>query len=225
MLISTIVTVGVVTYFYNGGQLIISRQMFGMGGVIRLFPIGVLVAAVCVLFTRLDGFQPGIIYGFIASAAVVSTTEPNKEQSGKILFYPVLALLGLCLLSWFLISPFRDLATDHSSLWAALPETIAVGVFVGGLEGTFFQMIPIRYMDGHKVWSWNKLAWVLLAGSAAFMFWEILLHKQSSSASSVTHGTPAVAIVAMSICCILSLGFYAFFRLRGPEEALETEAA
>jgi hypothetical protein len=38
-------------------------------------------------------------------------------------------------------------------------------------------------------------------------------------------GTPAVAIVAMVLCFVLSVGFYAFFRLRGPEEALETVEA
>jgi hypothetical protein len=225
MFLSVIITVGIVTYFYNGGQIIVSKRLFSADGAIKLFPIGVLVAAVCVLLTRLDGFQPGIIYGFIASAALLGDTEPEKEHQGKMIFYPALALLGLCLLAWFLISPFRDLATDHNNWWAALPEAIAVGVFVGGLEGTFFQMIPIRYMDGHKVWSWNKLAWVLLAGSATFMFWDILLRDQSDSATTVTHGTPAVAIVAMSICCILSLGFYGFFRLRGPEEAEEAVQA
>ncbi len=136
----------------------------------------------------------------------------------------MLALLGLCLLSWFLISPLRDFANDHGGWWAALPETIAVGVFVGALEGTFFQMIPLRYLDGHKIWSWNKAAWVLVA-AAAFLFWDVLLRDQSSSMSTVSHGTPAAAIVAMVLCFVFSVGFYAFFRLRGPEEALETVEA
>ncbi len=135
MFLSVIITVGIVTYFYNGGQLIVSKRLFSADGAIKLFPIGVLVAAVCVLLTRLDGFQPGIIYGFIASAALLGDTEPEKEHQGKMIFYPALALLGLCLLAWFLISPFRDLATDHNNWWSALPEAIAVGVFVGGAGG------------------------------------------------------------------------------------------
>ncbi|MEO8456272.1 MAG: FGLLP motif-containing membrane protein [Chloroflexota bacterium] len=226
MALAVVITVGLITYWYNGGQIIVSRSMFSMGGAIKLFPIGVMIAAVCVVLSRLDGFQPGIIYGFIASAVIVGAKEPNEEQSGKIIFYPVLALLGLVALAWFLIDPFRTLATDHNNWWAALPEAIAVGVFVGGLEGTFFQMIPIRYLDGHKIWSWNKLAWVFVAGLTAFLFWDVLLHKQSSQMSSVTHGTPAAAIIAMVICFVISVGFYAFFRLRGPDElAGEAEAA
>jgi len=223
MMLAIVITVGVITYWYNGGQILVSKRMFSTAAAIKLFPMGAVIAAVCVLLTRLDGFQPGIIYGFIASAVLLGATETSEEQQGKTIFYPALALLGLCVVAWFLISPFRDLATDSDSWWAALPEAITVGVMVGALEGTMFQMIPLRWLDGHKLWAWNKLAWVLVAGVTAFMFWTILLHDQSSAMSSVTHGTPAVAIVAIVICFVLSVGFYAFFRLRGPE--LEAEAA
>lgn len=225
MIIAIVATVGIVTYWYNGGQIIVSQGLFRMDAAIKLFPIGVLIAGVCVLFSRLDGFQPGIIYGFIASAVVVGSIEPNREQNGKIIFFPALALLALCVVAWLLISPFRDLANDHSSLWAAVPESVAVGVFVGALESTFFQMIPIRYLDGHKIWSWNKAAWVVVAGTTAFLFWDVLLRDQSSSMSSITKATPIAAIIAMVACFLLSVCFYAFFRLRGPDIAPEAEAA
>lgn len=224
MIVAIVATVGIVTYWYNGGQILVSERLFRMDAVIKLFPIGVLIAGVCVLFSRLDGFQPGIIYGFIASAAVIGSMEPNREQNGKIIFFPALALLALCVVAWLLISPFRDLATDHSSLWAAVPESVAVGVFVGALESTFFQMIPIRYLDGHKVWSWNKAAWVVVAGITAFLFWDVLLRDQSSSMSSINKATPLAAIIAMVACFLLSLGFYAFFRLRGPDVEPGAEA-
>jgi hypothetical protein len=87
-------------------------------------------------------------------------------------------------------------------------------VFVGGLEGTFFQMIPIRYMDGHKIYSWNKLAWAVAAGATAFLVWEVLLNHEKSNMSAVSEGTPLVVVIAMAVCAALSIGFYAFFRFR-----------
>ena len=59
-------------------------------------------------------------------------------------------------------------------LWASIPEGIAVGIFIGGLEGLFFQMVPIKWMDGHHLWSWNKLVWLGVTGITAFLFWHIL---------------------------------------------------
>jgi hypothetical protein len=221
--LSIVLTVGIVTYFYNGGQILMT-QRFGMDAAVRMFPAGILIAIVCTVATRIDGFEPGIIYGFIATAALMGGLEPTREQSGKIIFFPVMALLGLCLIAWLLISPFRDLANDSDSWLAALPEGIAVGVFVGGLEGTFFQMIPIRYMDGHKIYTWNKAAWVLAAGATAFMVWQILLNKERSNLSAVSEGTPLAAIIAMAICAGLSLGLYAFFRFRNEVLMAEAEA-
>ncbi|HVP05512.1 MAG TPA: choice-of-anchor L domain-containing protein [Dehalococcoidia bacterium] len=223
LFISIVATVGIITYFYNGGQILVTKR-FGMNAAVRIFPAGVLVLAACIIFTRIDGFQPGIIYGFIATAIFLGGAEPDKRQNGQIIFYPVMALLGLCLVAWLLLSPARDLANDHSGWLSALPEGIAVGVFVGGLEGTFFQMIPIRYMDGHKIYSWNKAAWALAAGATAFMVWEILLNKERSNVSAISSGTPLVVIIAMAICAFLSFAFYGFFRFRNEVLGAEAEA-
>jgi hypothetical protein len=220
VLVSVIVSLLVLTYFYNGGQVLVSNN-FGAKTAIRLFPVGIAFALVSVALTRLDDFQPLVIYGFIASAVAVGGVARTREEDGQVIFYPVLGLLALCLLAWLPLDPFRTLATDHNSLLAAIPEAIAAGVLVGGLEGMFFQMVPIRYLDGHKLWSWNKAAWVLAAGVTAFMVWEILLNDNRTSTSAVSHGAPEVAMIAMIVCFLLSVGLYAFFRLRNSMVAAE----
>jgi hypothetical protein len=216
-------TLLVLTYFYNGAQIFVSNG-FGVQTAIRLFPVGIAFALVSVALTRLDDFQPLVIYGFVASAVVVGTGQRTREQDGQVIFYPVMALLGLCLLAWLLLSPFRDLAADNDGVLAALPEAIAAGVLVGGLEGMLFQMVPLRYLDGHKVWVWNKVAWAVAAGLTAFMVWEILLNKERSSLSAVQHGTPEVALIAMGVCFVLSVGLYVFFRVRNGLAPAEAEA-
>ena len=213
VLVSVLVSLVVLTYFYNGAQVLVSNN-FGVKTAIQLFPVGIAFALVSVALTRLDDFQPLVIYGFIASAVAIGAASRTREQDGQVIFYPVLGLLALCLVAWLLLDPFRTLARDHSSLLAAMPEAIAAGVLVGGLEGMFFQMVPIRYLDGHKVWSWNKAAWLLAAGATAFMVWEILLNHERSSMSAVSHGASEVAMIAMIVCFALSVGLYAFFRLR-----------
>ncbi len=213
VLVSVLVSLFLLTYVYNGSQIFVSNNL-GVKTALQLFPVGIAFAVVSVALTRLDDFQPLVIYGFIASAVVVGARERTTEEDGKVIFYPVLGLLALCLLAWLLLDPFRTLASDHNTLLAAIPEAIAAGMLVGGLEGTFFQMVPVRYLDGHKVWSWNKAAWVLAAGATSFMVWEILLNRERSSMSSVSHGAPEVAMIAMIACFALSVGVYVFFRVR-----------
>ena len=221
VLLSMLTALAILTYFYNGGQIFMAHRL-GVGMALQLFPVGILFALISIGLTRLDDFQPLVIYGFVASAAAVGGVEHTREQEGQVFFYPTLALLGLCLGAWLLLSPARSLATGHDGLVAALPEAVAAGVLVGGLEGLFFQMIPLRYMDGHKIWSWNKAAWLLVAGLSAFAAWQLLFNHERSSIEAIGHGTPEAAIAAMVVCFGLSFGLWAFFRLR--EGALPAEA-
>ena len=139
------------------------------------------------------------------------------------IFWPALSLMVLALVSWLLLDPLRDMSEDSDSWIAALPEGIAVGIFVGAVEGMFLQLIPMRYMDGYKIWSWNKLAWLALAGLAAFLFWHALLNSERSSWDALDEATPATAIGLMAICFGLTLAVWAYFRFK--PQPVESEIA
>jgi hypothetical protein len=221
MFLGIALTIGILTYWYDGGQVLMARR-FGAESAIRLFPIGIVVAMVAVTLNRVEGFQPGIIFGFIAAAIVIGPRKLNEEEEGQVIFWPAMSLMLLAFISWVLVSPFRDFAADNpDSLFAALPETVAVGIFVGAIEGVFFQLIPMRFMDGHKVWSWNKAAWVALAGLTGFLFWHILLNKERSSFGALGEAMPLTAIIAMSLVFGTTLLVWLFFRMKsaGAESA------
>ena len=60
-------------------------------------------------------------------------------------------MMAFAVVAWLLVGVFRDLTDDSDSWLAAVPEGIAVGVFVGAISGMFVQMIPMRFMDGYKL--------------------------------------------------------------------------
>jgi hypothetical protein len=212
---SLIFGVGTVTYTYSGSQALLCNRAHGVPSGVKLFPVGLAIAVLFVLVSRLEDFQPGIIYGFIASFAVFGAVALNRQQMGQLVLIPGIALLGICILAWFLVDPFRELAQDHQDSWlAAVPEGIAAAIFVGGLEGIFFNMIPLEFMDGKKLWDWNKAAWVALAGVAAFLFWHVLLNTESSYFSALQKTTPLTAVLLIGICMALTLAVWAFFKLR-----------
>jgi hypothetical protein len=211
-------TMLILTYWYDGSQILLGRR-WGITSMIRLFPVGIAIAVGCVALTLADEFQPGIIYGFIASAVVIGAVEPDRAQQGKIIFFPALALLALAVAAWLLVGPFRDLGEDSDSWLAVLPEAIAVGVFVAALETLFIQMIPISFMDGNKVWKWNKWAWLAIAGTTAFLFWHILVNQESDSMSVLSEGMPAIIIALMLTCFVLTAATWLFFRINDARKA------
>ena len=212
--LSLVLGIGAVTYVYGGSQAILTSLGFGVPAGVKLFPIGVGVAVISVLFSRLDGFQPGIIYGFIASYAVLAEVSLDRRQQGQTILFPGLVLLAVCVIAWALVVPFRDLAKDHSSWMTAVPEAVAAAIFVGGLEGLFFNMVPLRFMDGHKLWGWNKGAWLAMAGVTAFLFWHVLLNKERAYFSSLQETTVATAVVLVGACLAITIVAWLFFRIR-----------
>ena len=211
--ISFLAAFAVLTYVYDGGQLLMTNS-FGIPGSIKLFPAGIFIALFCIALTRLLGFQPGIIYGFIAAHTLVAGSVITRGQEGRQILFPALVLLTVCAAAFLLLAPSRELATDTDSLWASIPEGVAVGIFVGGLEGLFFQMVPIKFMDGHRLWAWSKLVWLGVTGIIAFLFWHILLNVESQSFDTLSKTTPAIALLLMGLCFGLTLAMYLFFRIK-----------
>lgn len=213
-----------ITYSWDGTQALACRY-FGVPAAVRIFPIGVLVAVVAVVLTRLTGFQPGIMYGFVAANAVIRPARLTDEQEGQKALFSSVALLSLCAVAWALIGPLRNFAEDEGGFWAALPEGIAVGIFVAGLEGLFFQMIPIEFLDGRKLWKWNKAAWGAISLISGFLFWEALINDDQQSISAVGQTKTVVALTVVLCCLAATISLWLFFKALGPEEEESAEPA
>ena len=127
--------------------------------------------------------------------------------------------LAICAAAFLLLGPARELATNNDSIWASIPEGVAVGIFVGGLEGMFFQMVPIKWMDGHRLWAWSKLVWIGITGITAFLFWHVLLNAECQSCDALSETTPASALLLMGICFGTTLAMYLFFRIENARSA------
>lgn len=212
------------TYIYEGGQVLLGNR-YGARSVVKVVPIGIAVALIGVMLTRIEGFQPGLVYGFIAADAFTAPANLTREQKGKRIFFPAIALIVACLLAWLMLGPLREFARDEGSWWAAVPEGIAVGLFVTGLQSLFFQMVPIKFMDGHELIRWNKAAWFGVAAVTGFLFWHVLLNQQRDSIDSLGQTNTIAALVLIGASLGLSLATYVFFRYYGDGDEAEAVPA
>ena len=90
---------------------------------------------------------------------------------------------------------------------------MAAGIFVGAVSSVFMQNIPMKFMDGYKLLKWSKIAWVIQAGLAAFLFWHVMINTNRSDFNAVSETAPAVAMIAM-VSCFATLALYLYFRYR-----------
>jgi hypothetical protein len=211
LFLSLLVSVGFMTYLTEGAEAFYARVFHAEHTAVRVFPLAIFVAAVCVVFSRLGGFAPGVLYGFVGTAVFLSPSRMNAQDTGKMIFFPMFLLLTMSLGAWVLVDAFRN---DNPTNWDIFFEGVLVGVFVGGLEGIALNMLPIAYMDGSKIIRWNFFVWLGMTGLAVFFLWHVLLNDQRAYFDALQETTPAVALILGGICLGVSVLTWGFFRFR-----------
>jgi hypothetical protein len=200
------------TYLFDGFQVLFSKRAFGIQGAIKAYPVAIVIAAVSVCLSRLVDLNPGVIFGFVAAAALAEGGLGRRER-GLTVFLSMLALLTASLIALALISPLRSWAEGQSGVWATLPETIAVAVFVGGAETVLLALIPLTFTEGEKVWAWNRPAWLFLALPATFLFFHVIVNRNGTFDSISDDGgaiTPLLAAIAFLVIATSMWGFFHF---------------
>jgi hypothetical protein len=173
-----IVGIAVTTYVYDGGQILLTRHRYGLPATMAIFPLAIVIACVSVVISRFTDIHPGVVYGFVAAAAIPVSRLPDRKSEGIIVFWPMLVLAALSFIAWLLLAPIRTLDTNNS-VWAAILEGVMLAIFVGGLQGVLFNLAPFEFQDGNKVLRWNKLAWVGLTVVLTFFFFHVFLNPSN----------------------------------------------
>jgi hypothetical protein len=219
---SLVIGIGILTYVYEGGQVLVTSRRFHIPSAVRLFPAALAIAGVFVLISRLVDFQTPFVFGFVASAVILTGTEPDTKQTGQAVFVPALALLAVSIGAWLLMPVFRDATSAGDSWWAYLPGEVAAVLFAGGVEGLLFQMVPVRFTDGSKVWAWHRLAWLPLFAIPGFLFWWAIINPEAERLGTLTDGHVLAAIVMIGLYALAAVATWAFFyfRHRAQERAL-----
>ncbi|MEA2535796.1 MAG: hypothetical protein QOF11_30 [Chloroflexota bacterium] len=204
--------VGFVTYLSEGGGAFVANRRLKAPASVRLYVAAVAIAIVCVVVSRLMDFRPGILYGFVASNLILSSVVLSRRQSAQVVLVPTLALLAASLLAWLALLVLRPAAETGGAWWLSLIEVVVVTIFVAGLEGVFYAMIPITFMDGATVFEWSKIGWALMFGTATFLFWHLLLNQNDAYLDALRQTRVVMALGLVLLYGLVTLGTWLFFK-------------
>ena len=214
---------GVVTYVNEGGAALFASRRLHVPAGVRVHLAALSVAVVCVLASRLIDFKPGIMYGFIASSAFLVPAALDRRQEGKVALYPALVLLGVSLVAWLLMGFVRGLETGADDWPLPFAEALLAVVFVGGLEGLFFNMVPLTFMDGKAVADWSRIVWAVTFGVATFLFWQLLINPDAGYLDALRETKVVLAITLVVFYVVITLGTWSYFRWRAPRRGEPAE--
>jgi len=163
------------------------------------------------VLSRFADFQPGYLYGLVIGFEFARMLEGRAE--GRAHAFTAVTLLAVSLFAWLLI-PAATAASASTALVATAVTSALATVFIAGLEGLLFELVPVRYLRGQSVFNWNRVAWAVLFLTAAFAFVHILLTPQSGYLGD-THTSPLfAAVILFAGFGAFSIAFWAYFRFR-----------
>ncbi len=176
----------------------------------RALPSGLLVAAACVLVSRLVNFQPGYLYGIIGGIAFAGTLPRNDE--GHLVALTSATTMLVAVIAWLIWVPVAVAAArGEAGFGIALLANTLSALFVGGLSGVVIGLVPIRFLPGEKLAAWHRGVWATVFALAMFGLVQIMLRPQSSSAhvASVPLWTTVGLFLGFGAA---SVAFWGYFR-------------
>ncbi len=182
------------------------------GTYLRALPVGLVVAVMCVLVSRLTHFEPGYLYGVVAGIGFVESMK--DRHNAHLVAISSLSTLAVAVAAWLVWVPINHLALEHShEVVLVIVDDVLGSIFVGGLVGTVIGLLPLEGLPGGHLTKWRRDVWAGVFFVAVFLLIEVELRP----ASGPTHpgGAPvATAIILFVAFGALSFGTREYFRRR-----------
>ncbi|MFC6085963.1 FGLLP motif-containing membrane protein [Sphaerisporangium aureirubrum] len=182
-------------------------------GRFRLLPGGLVVAACFALVSRMLGLTPGYVYGLITTYVYVDdrgeeAERGTEEDGGRAVLVAAVATLGLSLMCWLVWTPV-DAAADRGNLadLVLLGDATLASIFVTGVQTVLFGLIPLPFLDGHKLTRWSWTLWGVVMAVAAFAFVYIVSGAQAEDAALLDWPEVWRMLAVFVIAAALSLAF------------------
>ena len=190
----------------------------------RALPGTFVVAVACVLISRWADFQPGYLYGMIIGT--IAAADPGRVAEGRAAAVGAAVTLGVALASWLALGMLAvpASATVEPGLADSALRTALTTVIVGGVVGTGFGLVPVRYLPGGKIRAWRPPVLAVLAALTAAFFFHVILNPANGYLADATRTPLATVVILLVSFTSASVALWAYFRLRRQPASVTTGA-
>lgn len=138
---------------------------------IAFAPATLLIVLATVIFSRVTGFEPGIVFGLVAAVAFgvsLATAESARAALVGVGFSFVIGIL-----SWLAYTAL-DGISDASAVVVFARETFAA-LTIAGVAALPLALVPLRGLTGHDLWSWSRPVWAVAYSIGLLAFFLVLM--------------------------------------------------
>ena len=205
------------------GRLFRSVTHHGHDWYLHAIPSALLIAVLCVVVSRVTHFEPGYLYGVLGGAVFAAALDRRSE--GRTEVAVALAALAVALVAWVFFEPVARAADgSNPAFWLLSADSFLSALFIGGVEGLLFGLIPLRFLPGYRIKGWSWVAWGVLTAVVLYVFVHVLLAPEAGYLGRSTAASVTLTLVLFGAFAVVSGLFWLYFRWRpsGQEPAPAT---
>ncbi len=134
-------------------------------------PLTLLVVLAAVLFTRLTGFEPGIVFGLVAG--VVFTAVVGVAAEAKAALVTLGYAFAAAAVAWVLYAAVAP-EIGESAVATFAGEALA-STAIAGVAALPIALLPLGTLPGRAIWAWRRTLWAACYAGGLFAFFVVLM--------------------------------------------------
>ncbi len=199
----------VVGFVANALTGIAVAKRWGISTRMEIKPLGILLAVIGVLLSRLLDFSPGFLIGLLLGIALIGKVGPRDEVRTTLTKSGI--LFGFAILAWLVYSFTGGLLTDQSFGANLFLETM-VAITTEGLTALLIGLLPFKFLEGESLWKFSKPLWVGIWLFVAAAFALIVVPNNFAQ----VNGSLWVWGIVVAGFAVVAIGLYVYFRFFAP---------
>lgn len=198
-------------------------RIWGKTAKYGIYPMNVFIIILTTFVSRLFGIIPGILYGVPGGVDVDMENEP-RFRDAVLIMVTVVVLLSIGACGWGTVAWMHAIGDKELSIAAlrvtgplvALGQTLGLALLVLAMETAFFEMTPIAYTMGGRLFRWNALAWLMVFAPVTFGFLHVLLNPESEYLNAFNQIGVTLLTAAVIILAVVTAFVWAFLTFIEP---------
>ena len=139
----------------------------------KFVPATLAIVAAAVLFSRLTGFQPGIIFGLVAGVAFSAIA--GTADKARVALLPLAYSFGAAVVGWLGYSALTALTGPHPDAVTLFAKETLSAMAIGGIAALPITLVPLRGLSGYAIFTWNRWVWGASYSVGLFGFFFVLM--------------------------------------------------
>ncbi|MGX5680227.1 hypothetical protein [Schumannella luteola] len=151
--------------------LLVRRFVPGATPVFSFAPLSLLVVVATVLFSRITGFEPGLVFGLVAGVGFGAALA--AAQRARVTLVALGWGVAVAVLGWIGYAALGGV--DDPGGWIVLVRETLASAAIAGIAALPIALIPLRGLSGYDLFAWNRVVWAAAYAVGLLGFFLVLL--------------------------------------------------